>query len=335
MFLPSLRLQSKRLLRLWLLSVLLGGVLAPLPRSAGAPPSAVTRPSPPRHVLKAAEAWLLEPPRGARFDASALVRLPDGTLLTVNDKELPLCEIQLGTRGTATLRPRPGLFSTNQLARFAPQKRGPYDNEGLAVDAAGRIYLCEEGNRWILRVPSGGGGEVERLDIDWTPVRRWFSTSDSNASFEGIAIGGNRLYVANERSTGRIIEVDLTSLQVTGDFQVAPANREALDVHYSDLSWFDGHLWVLCRESRCVLEIDPATRKVLAEYDYYRVENDPAYVYATLIPYGFMEGLAVDAQNLWLLVDNNGTPRKQNLTDRRPTLFRCPRPTPSHRPKDR
>lgn len=306
------------------LGILLSGGLA---RPGEAGPATVDRPAPPRHVLRIGEAWLLDPPRPGRFDASALLRLPDGTLLTVNDKELPLCEIQRGTNGTARLRPRPDLFAPAQLAAFAREKRGPYDSEGLALDGAGRIYLCEEGNRWILRL-TPGQSRVERLDIDWGPVRRWFSTTDGNASFEGIAVGGNRLYVANERSTGRLIEVDLATLRVTGDFQVAPGGREALDVAYSDLAWFEDRLWVLCRQSRCVLEVDPASRQVVAEYDYQRVEGDPAYVYATLLPFGFMEGLAVDRDSLWLLVDNNGLPRKKNLLDQRPTLFRCPRPRP-------
>lgn len=325
MFLPAFRLTIDSWVSILLFLALSGGPAGVVGTGLAAPPSTATRPGPPRYTLKASGVWLLDPPKAGRFDASALVRLSDGTLLTVNDKELPLCEIQLGTNGMAKLRPRPDLFSPQQLTRFAGEKRGPYDNEGLSVDDSGRLYLSEEGNRWILRV-TPGQPQVERLDIDWEPVRRWFSKTDGNASFEGVAVGGNRLYVANERSIGRLIEVDLATLKVTGDFQVAPAGREALDVHYSDLSWFEGHLWVLCRESRCVLEVDPSSRKVLAEYDYYAVENNPAYVYATLLPYGFMEGLAVDRDFLWLLVDNNGTPRKQNLLDRRPTLFRCPRP---------
>jgi len=34
----------------------------------------------------------------------------------------------------------------------------------------------------------------------------------------------------------------------------------------------------------------------------------------------------VDADNVWLLIDNNGYPRKSNPQDARPLLLRCPRP---------
>ena len=156
-------------------------------------------------------------------------------------------------------------------------------------------------------------------------MKRWFS-SDKNASFEGIAVGGGLLYVANEREVGRIITVDLATMKVVDSFQVTPIGNPARDVHYSDLCWADGELWVLCRESRCVLRVDPRTRRVLAQFDYLELETSRQNAYAHPYPYGFVEGLAVDAENIWLMVDNNGFPRVADATDRRPTLWRCPRP---------
>ena len=81
----------------------------------------------------------------------------------------------------------------------------------MTEDDLGRIYLCEEANRWILRWDPRTK-TVERLDIDWTPVEKYFS-SDRNAAWEGIAIHGQTLYVANERKKGRIIAVDLNTLE--------------------------------------------------------------------------------------------------------------------------
>jgi hypothetical protein len=43
---------------------------------------------------------------------------------------------------------------------------------------------------------------VERLNVDWSPVEKYFS-SDRNAAWEGIAIHGSTMYVANERKKGR------------------------------------------------------------------------------------------------------------------------------------
>jgi uncharacterized protein YjiK len=288
------------------------------------PVNAAPRAKTARYTLTAAQTWQPNPPGRGRFDASALLLQPDGSLLTVNDKAPGLFRIEFATNGTATLVALPEAFTTAQLAALAPKKNGSYDCEGLARDGRGRIYVSEESERWILRFDPAGK-TVERLAIDWKPVQSWFS-ADRNASFEGVAVGGDTLYVANEREIGRIITVDLNTLKVTGSFQVTPIGLPARDVHYSDLSWFDGELWVLCRESRCVLRVDPTRQKVLAQFDYLELETSPANAYSHPYPYGFVEGLAVDARNIWLIVDNNGFPRVADSKDRRPTLWRCERP---------
>jgi hypothetical protein len=278
--------------------------------------------------LAVAESWTLTPPV-ARFDASALVRLPDGRLLTVNDKETGLFEIRFPESGNeAGLVPYSGL----PPALFEPLTPGrdlPWDIEGIGIDSTGALYLGEEHLRWILRQPAPGK-PLERLPIDWAPVSRWFSKTDRNASFEGVAVGDRFLYVANERDTGRILEIDRKTLKVVGDFQPRPPGATG-DIHYTDLCWFDGELWALCREHRRVLCIDPKTRAVRLCFGYFPIEMDPKYAYQHLLPYGFFEGLSVDAENVWLLIDNNGYPRKSNPQDARPLLLRCPRPDRPHR----
>jgi hypothetical protein len=116
-------------------------------------------------------------------------------------------------------------------------------------------------------------------------------------------------------------------LKVTDDY-VVPASRSLWfwDTHYSDLCWFDGALFALLREDHVILKIDPVTKLVLAEYNFRQMENDPETVYHKEYPIGVMEGLAVDKDYFWLCTDNNGLARKHHPDDRRPTLFRCPRP---------
>lgn len=320
---------------LWL-SALAAGTAAPAFTAARAaearpkpfPKAALDRPVAawPRHTLHAEETWLLNLPGGERFDASALLLLPDGTLLTLNDRGPTLFRIAFLTgTNAADLVPVPEWFAPERLAAFAAEKLGRYDSEGLARDARGRLYLCEEANRWVLRCDPASG-QVERLAIDWSPVQPYFSATDRNASFEGIAVGGDTLYVANERQLGRLIAVDLTTLQVTGSFRVHAAQAPARDVHYSDLSWFQGRLYVLLRASRCILEVDPATRRVEAQYDFGAMEQAGDVAYRWPFPTGFMEGLAVTAEAFWLVTDNNGCERLRAPGDRRPTLFKCRRP---------
>jgi hypothetical protein len=284
----------------------------------------IAGPAWPRYRLVATQVTLLNSPEGGRFDASGLLLTRSGDLLTMrNNHDSQLYRVDLLPGGTeARLEPLPGCFTPDQLAALAGDRK-PFDCEGLAQDDQGRFYLCEEPRRWILRCDSRLG-RVERLPIDWSPVKDYFSPIDSNASFEGIAIGNGKLYVANERSSPVIIVLDLATLRVKDHFVVYPRKNSLLGLHYSDLCWYEGKLWVLCRQHRVVLEVAPATHTVLAEFDYADLEN--ALGYRTGLPVGIMEGLAVNRDSIWLATDNNGAPRAKTDNDIRPTLVRCPRP---------
>jgi hypothetical protein len=305
--------------------LLAGCATAPKPATPG--PTAETQPAepspPPLYTLRADQVVQLNLPGGERFDASGLLLTPQGDLLTINDRGPILYRIEfLPDRPEANLVPLPTCFTASQLAPLAAQKHGHYDSEGIAQDAQGRLYICEEADRWILRCDPNTH-QVERLPIDWSPVKNYFS-ADPNASFEGIAIGGDKLYVANERSHPVIVVVDLRTFRIIDHFQVYPQQFSLLGTHYSDLSWYAGHLFVLCRQHRIVLEVDPDTHAVLAEYDYRQLEDQLGY--SKQLPVGIMEGLAVDRDWFWLATDNNGFTRHNHPNDTRPTLLKCPRP---------
>jgi hypothetical protein len=295
------------------------------PSDTTAPPvaKAVER----RHFsLSPTNVWQIDLLDGVRFDASALLLRPDGSLLTLSDQQPALFRITAPPGGgVAHLDTLPGFFAAEQLAPYTQEKKDRYDIEGLAQDEAGRIYVSEEANRWILRFPSDGS-RMERLPIDWSPVARYFDPKDDNASFEGVAVIGRTLFVANERSLPRIIRVDLDTMRVVGDFSPTfniPLINEA---HYSDLSVWNGHLFVLVRSRDQILEVDPATEQVVADYDAGFADRDPEFAYITRYGTGNLEGLAIDAGGFWLVTDNNDLGRKKYPQDKRPTLFRCPWP---------
>jgi hypothetical protein len=270
--------------------------------------------------------WLLSHPE-RRMDASALLRLPTGEFWTVNDQVAGVYRVELGSSRNAELIRVPNLFTPAHCSALleTPFPRARLDCEGMALDAKGRIYVCEESRRWILRWEPGAA-EIARLHIDWSPVRQFFHPTDANASFEGIAIGRGCLYVANERQSGRLIVVDLESLTVVDHFVVAPSDTIGNDIHYSDLCWADGSLWVLMRDVRRILRVDPDARRVLAEFDFSAIETRREVAYGSFFAPGFMEGLWVDDTHFWLLSDNNGVGRRMDTRDSRPTLFRAPRP---------
>ena len=281
----------------------------------------------PRYALEEAQSWQMNLPNGERFDASGLFLNPNGDLLTVSDRGAAVYQIQfVGNASAVELVKWPDCFTPEQLAPFAAAKTGRYDCEGITRDESGRVYLCEEANRWILRFDPQLR-RVERLDIDWSPVRKYFSKSDHNASFEGVTSGNGKLYVANERNRGRIMAVDPVTLKVTDDFEVRSSVASLWGPHYSDLCWFRDELYVLMREDHVVLRVNPQSHDVLAEYDFSRIESATENRYRKRYAFtGVMEGLAVDEHNIWLVTDNNGLGREKYPDDRRPTLFHCRRP---------
>jgi glutamine cyclotransferase len=290
-------------------------------------PAAMNGPGYKRYTLAAEHIWQMNLPQGRRFDASGLFLEKSGDLLTESDQQIGVYRIRFQPGGSSVdLERVPDCFTAAQLAPFAREKFGRYDCEGVTEDGQGRIYLCEEADRWILRWDPRTK-TVERLKIDWSPVKKYFS-SDRNAAWEGIAIHGSTLYVANERKKGRIIAVDLNTLKVTDSFALPASHSLWYEPHYSDLCWFEGALYALMREDHVILKIDPETHLALAEYNFAGMENDPHVAYYKVVPLvvGVMEGLAVDRHYFWLCTDNNGLARKNYPGDTRPTLFQCRRP---------
>ena len=280
-----------------------------------------------RYILEAEKSWQLNLPDGERFDASGLFERKNGELLTVNDRGPGVFTIKFKeNENSADLVRLPDCFTPGQLSILNGEKAGRYDCEGICQDPVGRIYICEEENRWIMRWDPKTK-KVERLDIDFSAVKKYFDPSDRNASFEGVAVGNGKLFIANERQMGRIIVVDLETLRIVDHFVARPAGSLSLDIHYSDLSWHGGALFALLREHHSILKIDPATKRVLAQYDFEALEKEKSVAYRTVFfGVGVMEGLAVDDNYFWLCTDNNGLARKQFPGDTRPTLFKCRRP---------
>ena len=116
----------------------------------------------------------------------------------------------------------------------------------------------------------------------------------------------------------------LATLRVHDHFRVSPKKRSLFGTHYSGLCWFEGELWVLCRQHRVVLKVNPRTHAVLGEFDYRAIEDELGY--RTGLPVGIMEGLAVSRDHIWIVTDNNGDGRGSGGGDNRPTLVRCRRP---------
>ena len=279
----------------------------------------------PLHQLVLLEETRLTPPKGLVFQASGLTRDRAGRLLTVHDRQSTVYQIvPSADTHEAQLVAFENHFTEFVQAKANKGRSGRFDCEGITLDGKGNIFLCEESERCVLRFDPSTG-MVEALEIDWAPVKMFFSKLDNNASFEGIAVSGDRLYLANERSDPVIVVVDLPTRKVVDHFVVHPRTHNLLGMHYSGLAAHDGRLFILLRQNRVILEVNPETKTVVAEYNYRSAEDSLNYTKS--LPVGIMEGLAVDDDYFWLVTDNNGKPR-EGTSDRRPTLLKFRRPSP-------
>ena len=269
--------------------------------------------------LEIESVWRLKSP-GGRFDASGIERSPDGDLLVVRDRELTVYGVKfVPGSDEAILYPHERFPTEIEGNGFG----GPrFDVEGLAFDPEGNLYIADETERRVLRIVPGG--RLEAVAIDLTLASSYFSKTNRNASFEGIAVGGGSLFLANERSEGRLFEFDLQ----TGALKASFGCKLPLPLfpvpQYSGLDWQNGKLYVLMREERVIVEVDPKDRSIVRLLRYHNVEMAEAHRYRVGIPMsGVMEGVLVEDDVFWLLTDNNGQGRVADRRDSRPSLFKC------------
>ena len=273
----------------------------------------------PTETLEIVASWRLQSPVG-RFDASGIERSPEGELLVVRDAELAVYAVRFGDDDSEATLVKHGRYSVPK----ADLNVGPtrFDVEGLAFDDDGVLYACDEYARRVLRFTARG--LIDSLPINLDSVASYFSETNVNASFEGIAIGGGKLYLANERSKGRLIELDLATGQTLGSFECRTGTSIWPDPHYSGLDWHNGRLYALMREEQSILEINPSDRSVTRVLRYHDIEFAKDHRYRTLVPLsGVMEGVLIEGETIWLLTDNNGQGRYADQADRRPSLFKC------------
>ena len=273
----------------------------------------------PTQSLVLEQSWRLDGARG-RFDGSGIERADDGELLVVRDSELAVYAVRFQANRPSAALVRHARYAAPLEKLDLGVKR--FDMEGLAIDEKGILYACDEYARRVLRFTTKG--VINSLPLDLAGASEFFSKTDRNASFEGIAIGGDRLYLANERGQGRILELDLRSGKLLNSFNLRTGLTAWPDTHYSGLDWDKGRLFALLREERAVIEVDPEARRIKRILRYHDVEYHPEHRYQTRVPFaGVMEGLLVEDDVVWLLSDNNGLGRFADKSDSRPTLFRC------------
>jgi len=279
------------------------------------------------------------------FQPSGLV-LYDGHMLTVSDRHDDTIYEIIWSGGAgageaaaahldvATLRP---------FLQLRPPANGPRPNdlEGIALDAtaatataahpAGALLLASEGRSRVLRVAPDGATAWITPPLD-DIVRPLNMLRLNNAGLEGIVrLPNGRILLAAERDLRGLIELpagglrdahDLAAMQAWAmpDSICTPPPGRGND--FADLAIWDNQIFALERNCHVVMRIErtPTAWVERAGWSYTRTENDPRFAYADRA-FGVAEGLALDDQHVFIVMDNNHDHLAADPKDRRPRLF--------------
>jgi len=274
-----------------------------------------------------------------RLEPSGLA-LCQGKLVFVSDKhDRDVFELIIGddgfTRSTPFLKlndipvPPPQEFPIlTRLTRFIFELlgiSGGFDWEGVACSSHGDYFLASEYYFSVLKIAADGskswiGDNIYKVGFDAGLFKK------NNAYIEGITFqdNTNKLILAAEREPRGMLtisesgEVD-TFVQAGSDL-----SSEGLPFDYTGLEMVEDRLFVLERNHYQVCEL---TNNFVAKqcFSFKQIALSDAWGYETG-KYGLAEGLAIDLESIWIIVDNNGDPRRLDQNDRRSTLMKFNNP---------
>jgi hypothetical protein len=269
------------------------------------------------------EAWVVQTPDGLgrRLDPSGLARV-DGQLLVVSDKsDYPDIYV---------LEPGPNRIATMRTWRKVDLPGAGTDTEGLAA-CGDHLFVVVEGRNQVLQFDRGG--RVLPLDLGGVGTVIPSPVTWLNAGLEGIACAPDgRMWVAKEREPRAIFRIAPATGKATGVWEERARTDRPVDHNgtavwpsWSDLQFLDGHLYALHRDARAVVRLDPTTG---TQTGLMRLDLDEEALYPKTKPYGMAEGLWVEDDAVWIVLDNNSDelgagPRSGEPA---PMLFRYPRP---------
>ncbi len=259
------------------------------------------------------------PVEGPEFNQPSGLFMHNDTLYTVSDKHDD-------TIFRIELRDDAAVFVPH--VRFEPPR--PFgvfrlDLEGITRGEDGSFYLASEGAFAILKVEASGN------------KASWVTTSlrDVGASaglfqtrggyLEGITLmGRDRFLVTAERQPCGLIEVDMAPKQRI----VEIANHGSTD-SYTGLHREEENVYILQRSTATIrrtiryLNIDaPSTI-----WSFAHIVNDPEYLYQhEQFGAKTAEGLAMDRDRVYVILDNNNDARRMYPEDVRPLLLVMKRP---------
>ena len=202
-----------------------------------------------------------------------------------------------------------------------------YDFEGITHDKSANFYLASETQCRILRVsPDGKNGNWMTPDLK--PAGKkvgLFQTK--NAYLEAICyISFDEFILCAERQRRGFLEVNLGEKPIK--FDAYPSEKsifkfpDGTNNDFSGLCLFRNNIYVLERNAYlfCKLKRENAQLLETTGWSYRHVETAEPFRYADM-KFGKAEGLCIDDQKIYIIIDNNNDHRFINPEDRRPILM--------------
>lgn len=202
------------------------------------------------------------------------------------------------------------------------------DFEGITCSGSGIFLLSERHNRIVKLNQAGKTGE-------WMPVR-WSESARKqgylqlfNAESEGLVKIGEDFWVALERDPRGLLKLQ-PSDDVGRHFHQVPS-VPGLDFRdrsedLTGLAYYDGALFTLERNAFAVCRRSLATLAAEWCVEYRHIEEGPEYIYRKTL-FGKGEGLAVNEQGIFVVLDNNGVTRVAAPDDSRGLLMQLAFPS--------
>lgn len=206
-----------------------------------------------------------------------------------------------------------------------------FDFEGITCDADGNFYLSSETALRILRIDHDGRNaswlfeSIEHIGEEKGLFRV------PNASLEGIAlINPYQFILCAERQPRAIIKARLNispQIRIYYPKKSKSAFPAAGFPDFTGLFVENKNIFVLERADCMISMVDfeGDSARLSQRWTYKSIENSDKYRYADAV-FNSGEGLYMDLDYVYVILDNNGEPRYSNPDDKRPLLFIMKRP---------
>jgi len=202
-----------------------------------------------------------------------------------------------------------------------------YDFEGIAHDDSGNFLLASESQCRILRI-SPDGENSNWITPNLKPAGKKAGLFQvKNAYLEGICcISPNELILCAEREPRGLVEINLekTPIQVyaypSEDSKFIFPQGTSKD--FSGLCRYKNEVYILERNAFLIGQLKRVKNQLIETigWSYRHIETMATYRYSDM-KFGKAEGICIDDNYIYIIIDNNADHRADNPDDRRPLLM--------------